>query len=48
MSVECSFISDFYKHGCGGVTLKSFVEFRTAHVWDKLFISLVECSVIHA
>jgi len=41
MSVECSFISDFYKHGCGGVTLKSVVEFRTAHVWDKLLISLV-------
>jgi len=48
MSVERSLISDFYKHGCGGVTLKSVVEFRTAHVWNKLLVSLVECSVIHA
>jgi len=48
MYVECSFISDFYKHGCGGVTLKSVVEFRTAHVRDKLLISLVKYSVIHA
>lgn len=48
MSVECSFSSDFYKHGCGDVNLKSVVEFRIAHVWDKLLISLIECSVIHA
>jgi hypothetical protein len=29
------------------VNVQSVVEFRTAYVWDKLLISLVERSVIH-
>jgi hypothetical protein len=51
MSVKCSSISDFQKHDSGGMTVISVREFRTAHVWDKLLVSLVsfvECSVIHA